>query len=133
MAEFNSTAKVFGSEDSGMKDCTLCRDLWNQRVAAEIIHKQTGLPVCVDCLLTKWWLMQEIDKKQGLIKLFHFQHHCETCIATSSGHPRVLWRFCLECCQHVCADSHPCQAKKLVIPNFKYRLMNLGWSSLVIN
>ena len=119
MAEGKSTAEASGcDEDSGLGDCVVCRDVWKIPVPAEILHGEKRLLVCLNCLLTERWLQHKVQTRPQIeVKASRLLRQCKTCIAESSGHPWVNWRFCLKCCQHVCGSSHkghPCKAPKLV-------------------
>lgn len=105
-------------QDSEIGDCAVCCDVWKKSVPAEIVHGEKRLPVCLNCLLTERWLQHtRQNRPQNAVKAKRLLRQCNTCIAESSGHPWVNWRFCLRCCQHVCSSSHknhPCKAPKLV-------------------
>lgn len=102
-------------------DCVVCRYVCNRTAEAEILHK--NVPVCVDCVLTGLWLQQ--TKPPEKIDAFHFQlqRQCKTCAAKSTQFKQVLWRYCLECCKHICGPSlnnHRCKTKKLVSLKSEY-------------
>ncbi len=122
---FNSTPEVQDCDTDGkIGDCIVCRDVWNRTVPAEIHLEKTKLPACVDCFLTERWLRHTVQNSaQDPVKASRLLRQCGTCIAESSYHPWVNWRFCVKCCQHVCGSSlkeHPCRPLRKVV-SFKIK------------
>ncbi len=120
MAECKSTedGRDCDRDSELLRECSVCRDVWNCTVPAEIFHRKTTQPVCLNCFLTERWLQRTVQNSgQGQTEATQLLRQCERCVIDSSDHVRVLWRFCLKCCQHVCGSSykdHPCKDKKQV-------------------
>ena len=137
MADSKPTAEVeVCDKGSELGDCVICRDMWNKTIPAEILQEKTNLAACVDCVLTERWLQHTVQNSaQNPVKASRLLRQCHTCIAESSGHQWVNWRFCLKCCQHVCGSSlktHPCQHQhpKLTV-TFLIELKAMIWSEYI--